>query len=177
MKFSPSFLDEHKGNCSFHSGLENCSVELELFNVPNTPKNPDIIFTGKCDELVFPINFIKGEVYTKYIGCKIGNNQNRFYINWKEADHMCKRENKSLPSFNSRQELMSFINYWYPHGIKYRLYGEIAVYIDLNNYVSAYMLGGTSSKFQHPAHFHKFHSFTLFHALPWSLNKTTCDGT
>ncbi len=59
----------------------------------------------------------------------------QYMLSWHEADILCKQQNMSLPSFMSRNEVISFIRFWYPFRTPTRIYEELAVYINLNSKV------------------------------------------
>ncbi len=60
------------------------------------------------------------------------------FFSWADAQTICHNLNQSLPTFNSRREIVDFIDHWYPAEESKRIYTEVAVFINLKIEVSRY---------------------------------------
>ncbi len=62
-------------------------------------------------------------------------------LSWNDAHHLCSNQNYTLPSFNSRLEILNFVSYLYENlsKIHNRAYEEISVYININGLVCMYI--------------------------------------
>ena len=124
-----STFDKTSRECNF----DNCSLHLTLLDlgIIKTLKHKSPLFSGKCKRKDIAL-FNDDPVYI----CAMEQNKGDFQmISWEGANKICKQQNKSLPSFNSRNEIISFVNYLYQDWVQSRMYEEIAVYIDLKRQV------------------------------------------
>ncbi len=137
ISFMPRFEQNEHKTCH----LENCLMEITTFEMSKySSQNSALSFSGKCNASSIEIQHTFKLFNTRYSVCSLQhlrhpNKGISYRATWVQVDKHCKRQNKTLPSFNSRKELMSFIHYWYPHNEENRLYEEIGIFIDLNSEV------------------------------------------